>query len=110
MFTRAMKNDDGLFVPANGILKATRIGSAAAGSRTEYCVPWDVVDEIVSGVYRPEPGCIRALRWESIPPADLNAFGERCRVDSSRKLTDEDLDPHQLEHRRYLDHSSTRSR
>lgn len=69
----------------------------------EYCVPWAVVDEIVSGVYRPEPGCIWALGCESIPPADLIAFGERCRMDSSRMFIHEDLDPRQVEHKRYLD-------
>lgn len=69
----------------------------------EYCVPWGVVEEIVAGAYRPEPGCIWALGCESIPPADLIAFGERCRADPFRAFIHEDLDPRQVEQKRYLD-------
>lgn len=43
----------------------------------EYCTPWKVVGDIVSGEIRPDEGAIWALGCESITPAELRELGTR---------------------------------
>lgn len=47
----------------------------------EYCVPWTVVGEIISGERRPPVGAIWVLGCESIPPEELQTLAEDCNAD-----------------------------
>ena len=69
----------------------------------EYCVPWDVVEDIAVGTFRPAPGCLWILGCESIRPADFLIVAQRCNAEAGRVLLHEDLDERQMKQKRYLD-------
>jgi len=69
----------------------------------EYCVPWSVVDEIISGQHRPPVGALWVLGCESIPPVDIQSLAERCNAGTQCVFHHEPLDPRQVAQRRYVD-------
>lgn len=86
-----------------GFLATAAITKADLAIAPEYCVPWDVVEEIILGKFRPEPGCIWALGCESIRPADLEALGQRCNGDAGLMFHCEQLAPRQVAQKQYVD-------
>lgn len=69
----------------------------------EYCVPWTVIDEIVSGQIRPPIGALWAFGCESISPADIQAFAARCNSGDECIFYHEEIDPRQIAQKRYVD-------
>ena len=66
-----------------------------------------MVEEIILGKFRPEPGCIWALGCESIRPVDLEALGQRCNGDPGLMFHCEPLDPRQVAQKQeWLGHAS----
>ena len=69
----------------------------------EYCVPWDVIENIVTGSYRPAPGCLWILGCESIRPDGLLAWAQNCSAQAGLVALHEALDERQMKQKRYLD-------
>lgn len=70
----------------------------------EYCVPWAVIDDIISGQLQPRIGAIWALGCESITPQQLRDLRQRiARVQGATRLIHEPLDTRQEEQKHYID-------
>lgn len=69
----------------------------------EYCVPWSVVEEIISGHLRPSEGAIWVLGCESITPEELETLARRVNTDGVGFFYHEPIDAGQKAQKQYID-------
>lgn len=87
----------------NGFLLSSVNNQADLVVAPEYCIPWTVVDEIVTGQYRPPLGAIWVLGCESISPVEIQLFAQRCNASGQCIFHQESLDARQVAQKRYVD-------
>lgn len=87
----------------SGFLSSAEQSQSDLAVAPEYCVPWSVVREIVSGQYRPPQGAIWVLGCESISPADFQALAQQYNAAGDCVFHHEPLDARQAAQRRYVD-------
>lgn len=69
----------------------------------EYCVPWDLVSNIIDGDLRPGQGAIWILGCESITPTDLCTLAVKANSDPGVFFHSEELNEREIAHKKYID-------